>query len=57
MPQEAIQNKILVLRDKKVMVDRDLAMLYEVKPIAMRQQVKRNIERFPHDFMFQLNKE
>ncbi|MFH1565367.1 MAG: ORF6N domain-containing protein [bacterium] len=57
IPQEAIQNKILVLRDKKVMVDRDLAMLYNVKPIAMRQQVKRNIERFPHDFMFQLTNE
>ncbi len=57
IPQEAIQNKILVLRDKKVMIDRDLAMLYEVKPIAMRQQVKRNIERFPFDFMFQLTDE
>ena len=36
------------------MLDRDLAELYGVKPIALRQQVKRNIERFPDDFMFQL---
>ncbi|MGA1864202.1 MAG: ORF6N domain-containing protein [bacterium] len=56
MPQNAIQSKILVFRGKNVILDRDLALLYEVKPIALRQQVKRNIERFPDDFMFQLTK-
>jgi len=50
-----IANKILILRGHKVMFDRDLAELYEVKAIALRQQVKRNMERFPADFMFQLN--
>ena len=39
------------------MLDRDLAELYGVRPIALRQQVKRNIERFPEDFMFQVTKE
>ncbi|MFH1187798.1 MAG: ORF6N domain-containing protein [bacterium] len=57
IPQEAIQNKILVLRDKKVMIDRDLAMLYEVPAKVLNQAVKRNIQRFPADFMFQLTKE
>ena len=56
IPQNAIQSKILVFRGKNVILDRDLALLYEVKPIALRQQVKRNIERFPDDFMFQLTK-
>jgi len=42
------------IRGKKVMLDKDLAVLYGVKPIALRQQVKRNRERFPEDFMFQL---
>ena len=41
---------------KKVLLDRDLAMLYEVKAIALRQQVRRNQERFPNDFMFRLTK-
>jgi hypothetical protein len=39
------------------MLDRDLAVLYRVKPIALRQQVKRNLDRFPQDFMFQLTAE
>jgi hypothetical protein len=51
---EVIAAKILQIRDKKVMLDKDLALLYDVKPIALRQQVKRNRERFPEDFMFQL---
>jgi len=51
---EVIANKILYIRSKKVMLDKDLAVLYGVKPIALRQQVKRNRERFPEDFMFQL---
>ncbi len=51
---EKIESKIFKIRGKKVMLDKDLALLYEVKPIALRQQVKRNIKRFPVDFMFQL---
>jgi len=49
-----IEKRILFLRGHKVMLDSDLAELYGVKPIALRQQVKRNQERFPDDFMFQL---
>lgn len=49
-----IQNKIYTIRALQVMLDRDLAELYGVKPIRLREQVKRNIDRFPEDFMFQL---
>ncbi len=52
--QEIIQNKIFLLRGQKIMLDKDLAVLYGVKPIRLREQVKRNIKRFPSDFMFQL---
>ena len=52
---EKIENKIFQIRGKKVMLDKDLAVLYGVKPTALRQQVKRNRERFPEDFMFQLS--
>lgn len=55
IPQEIIENKILLIRGKKVMLDRDLATLYEVKTKALNQAVKRNSDRFPQDFMFQLN--
>lgn len=51
---EIIAQRIFVIRGHKVMVDRDLAELYDVRAIALRQQVKRNLERFPKDFMFQL---
>ena len=51
---EKVESKIYLIRGKKIIFDRDLAKLYDVKPIALRQQVKRNIERFPEDFMFQL---
>lgn len=54
IPQEVIQNQIFLLRGQKVMLDKDLAALYGVKPIRLREQVKRNIKRFPYDFMFQL---
>ena len=54
---EKIENKIFQIRGKRVMLDKDLAFLYGVKPIALRQQVKRNRERFPQDFMFQLTDE
>ena len=54
VPAEIVEQKIYLIRGHKVMLDRDLAALYQVKPIALRQQVKRNIRRFPDDFMFQL---
>jgi len=55
--QKTIENKILLLRGLKVMLDRDIAELYGVKPIRLREQVKRNRKRFPEDFMFQLTTE
>ena len=51
---DQVQRCILLIRGRKVMLDTDLADLYAVKPIALRQQIKRNPERFPEDFMFQL---
>ena len=51
-----IQNKILVIRNQHVMIDRDIAELYGVETKRLNEQVKRNIERFPADFMFALNK-
>lgn len=56
LPDEVIMNKILIIRDKKVMIDRDLAELYGVSTKQLNQQVKRNIARFPADFMFKLSK-
>jgi len=52
---EVISNKIFIVRDYKVMLDRDLAKLYRVKAIALRQQVSRNKKRFPGDFCFHIN--
>jgi len=57
IPQEAIQSRIFVLRDKRVMLVRDLAMLYGVETKVLNQAVRRNITRFPDDFMFQLTKD
>ena len=57
IPIETIENKIYLIRGAKVMFDKDLASLYQVKPIALRQQAKRNKDRFPEDFMFHLTKE
>ncbi len=54
---EKVERKVYLIRGKKVILDKDLAELYKVKPIALRQQVKRNKERFPDDFMFQLTDE
>ena len=54
VPQEVIQNKIFLLRGKKVMFDKDLAELYGVETKVLNQTVKRNIDRFPPDFMFLL---
>jgi hypothetical protein len=52
-----IEKRIFTIRGIQVMLDRDLAELYEVKPIRLREQVKRNIDRFPEDFMFQLSED
>ena len=52
-----IEKMILVIRDKQVLLDRDLAMLYGVETKRINEQVKRNIERFPEEFCFQLNLE
>ena len=54
---ENIQNKIYTIRDLQVMLDRDLAGLYQVETKVLNQAVKRNIDRFPFDFMFQLSKD
>ena len=56
IPVEKITDKILFLRNEKVLLDRDLANLYGVSTRALNQAVKRNARRFPHDFMFQLTK-
>ena len=57
LPDEMIINKIYIIRDKKVMIDRDLAELYGVDTRVLNQTVKRNLKRFPDDFMFQLTDE
>ena len=51
---EKIERRIFSIRGKQVMLDRDLAILYGVETKVLNQAVKRNLERFPHDFMFQL---
>ena len=57
VPDEVITSKIYLIRDKKVMLDEDLAELYDVETRRLNEQVKRNIDRFPEDFMFRLTKE
>jgi phage regulator Rha-like protein len=57
LPIEVIERKILLIRGKKVMLDSDLAELYGVETFNLNKAVKRNIDRFPEDFMFQLTKE
>ena len=54
---QLIQSKIYEIRGQKVMLDFDLAEMYEVETRVLNQAVKRNIERFPKNFMFQLTKE
>jgi hypothetical protein len=54
---EVVENKIYLIRGKRVLFDRDLALLYDVSIKRLNEQVKRNIKRFPADFMFQLSKE
>lgn len=57
IPREVIEKKIYLIRGQKVMLDKDLADLYGVKTFNLNKAVKRNISRFPQDFMFQLTKE
>ncbi|MEY2917537.1 MAG: hypothetical protein RIS73_1251 [Bacteroidota bacterium] len=57
IPDEVVINKILLIRSKKVMVDKDIAELYGVTTKRLNEQVKRNKKRFPIDFMFQLTQE
>jgi phage regulator Rha-like protein len=57
VPVERIESKIYLIRSQKVMLDRDLADLYGVETKKLKQAVKRNRDRFPEDFMFELNKE
>ena len=57
IPSERIINKIYIVRNKKIMIDRDLAELYGVTTGNLNLAVKRNIKRFPEDFMFQMSKE
>jgi len=55
-PDETLSNKIYYIRNQKVMLDRDLATLYGIETKRLKEQVRRNIHRFPKDFMFQLTK-
>ena len=57
VPIELIASKIYLIRNIKVMLDRDLAELYGVETKRLKEKVRRNIERFPEDFMFELSKE
>ncbi len=56
MPDEILMQKIYMISGRNVMLDQDLAELYNVKTKRLNEQVKRNISRFPEDFLFQLNK-
>ncbi|MDN3675389.1 ORF6N domain-containing protein [Flavobacterium branchiarum] len=56
LSEETISNKIYLIRNQKIMLDRDLALLYGIETKALKQAVKRNISRFPDDFMFELTK-
>ncbi len=55
VPTDVIERRIYLIRDQKVMLDFDLALLYHVKTKELNKSIKRNITRFPHDFMFRLN--
>lgn len=56
VPQEVIETKIIFIRGKKVMLDKNLAQLYGVTTSNLNKAIRRNTERFPEDFMFQLSK-
>ncbi len=57
VPDEVLMSKIYLIRGQKVMLDRDLALLYGVQTRRLKEQVRRNKDRFPGDFMFELTKE
>lgn len=57
VPSESIENKILLIRGHKVILDADLAILYGVTTKRLNEQIKRNKERFPIDFMFRITDE
>ena len=57
IPIETIATKILIIRGKKVLIDSDLAKLYAIETKGLKRAVRRNIERFPEDFMFEITKE
>ncbi|MCX5749138.1 MAG: ORF6N domain-containing protein [Candidatus Saganbacteria bacterium] len=57
IPIEIIENKIFLVRGQKVMFDKDLAILYDITTFNLNKAVSRNLDRFPGDFMFRLNKE
>src|SRR3989337_4183747 len=57
IPQETIEQRIFLIRNQKVMIDRDIAEIYGVETKNLNMQVKRNIQRFPEEFMFQLTVE
>jgi hypothetical protein len=57
VPDEVVLQKIYVLRGIKVMIDRDLAEMYGVETKRLKEQVRRNLDRFPPDFMFELDKD
>jgi len=57
IPNELILEKIYIIRDQKVMLDKDLAMLFGVETKQLKRQVRRNLNRFPESFMFELTKE
>lgn len=57
LPEEAVFSKIYKVRDQKVMLDRDLAEMYGVETKTLKRAVRRNIDRFPEDFLFELTKD
>ena len=57
IPQETVESKIFFLRNEKIMLDNDLALLYNVETKQLKRAVNRNLERFPDDFMFKLTRE
>ena len=54
IPDEVIMNKIYLIKGKKVMLDRDLAEIYKIETKVLKQAVRRNMKRFPQDFMFEM---
>lgn len=57
IPDDIISSKIYLIRKQKVMLDKDLSELYAVETKQLKRQVRRNLERFPDDFMFELNQQ